>query len=181
MTDNLSNEEYIPILNGYSFEYRFSEKKPRLIRLGFYDSRDKRLYESDDLTVFFCLAFFAKRTEKLLPEISSDWWDTIEAHYGLPIYSENLPETDQFKAFVKRVEVPNKNENWFPAKLHLLTTKGTYFRMDICNVLKQVRELTSSTETAFPEIYSDELSEDDWWHKAMGCHFHACPYGSHCC
>lgn len=181
MSDNLNNEEYIHILNGYSFEYRASGKQPNLIALGFYDSRDKRLYESDDLTIFFCLAFFAKRQEKLLPKISEDWWQEIEHHYSLPIFSKNLPGTDQFKAFVKRVEVPNKNENWFPAKLYLLTTKGTYFRMDICNVLKQVRELTSSTETAFPEIYSDELSEDDWWHKAMGCHYHGCPYGAHCC
>lgn len=53
--------------------------------------------------------------------------------------------------------------------------------MDICTVLKQVRAMTSSADTAFPEIYSDELSEDEWWHKAMGCHFHACPYGSHGC
>lgn len=176
-----SNEEYTPILNGYSFEYRFSEKKPRLIRLGFYDSRDKRLYESDDLTVFFCLAFFARRQEKLLPAISADWWETVEAYYGLPIYSANLPETDQFKAFVKRVEIPNKCEDWFPAKVYLLTSKGTCFQMDICTVLKQVGELTRWGETAFPGIHSDELSEEEWWHEAMGCHFHACPYGSHCC
>ena len=48
--------------------------------------------------------------------------------------------------------------------------------MDICTVLQQVKALTG----ALPEIYSEELSEDDWWHKAMGCHFHACPFGSHC-
>lgn len=47
--------------------------------------------------------------------------------------------------------------------------------MDICTVLQQVKALTG----ALPEIYSEELSEDDWWHKAMGCHFHACPFGSH--
>ena len=45
--------------------------------------------------------------------------------------------------------------------------------MDICTVLQQVKALTG----ALPEIYSEELSEDDWWHKAMGCHFHACPFG----
>ena len=122
-----NNEEYIPILNGYSFEYRFSEKKPRLIRLGFYDSRDKRLYESDDLTIFFCLAFFAKRTEKLLPEISADWWNTIEAHYGLPIYSENLPETDQFKALLRE------------SKSRIKTRTGS-LQSCICS---QPRELTS--------------------------------------
>lgn len=181
MTNNLNNEEYIHILNGYSFEYRASGKKPYLIALGFYNSRDKRLYESDDLTIFFCLAFFVKRQEKLLPKISEDWWQEIEHHYSLPIFSKNLPETDQFKAFVKKVEIPNKNEGWFPAKLHLLTAKGTYFKMDICNVLKQVKELTGSAKTALPEIYSDELSEDDWWHKAMGCHYYGCPYGSLCC
>ena len=43
--------------------------------------------------------------------------------------------------------------------------------MDICNVLKQVKELTGSAKTALPEIYSEELSEDDWWHKAMGVTF----------
>ena len=85
----------------------------------------------------------------------------VDDHYSLPIFSKNLPETDQFKAFVKKVEIPNKNEGWFPAKFHLLTAKGTYFQMDICNVLKQVKELTGSAKTALPEIYSDELSEDD--------------------
>ncbi|WP_370855518.1 hypothetical protein [Parasutterella sp.] len=105
--------------------------------------------------------FFVKRQEKLLPKISEDWWQEIEYHYSLPIFSKNLPETDQFKAFVKKVEIPNKNEGWFPAKFHLLTAKGTYFQMDICNVLKQVKELTGSAKTALPEIYSDELSEDD--------------------
>lgn len=39
--------------------------------------------------------------------------------------------------------------------------------MDICTVLQQVKALTG----ALPEIYSDELSEDDWWHKAMGVTF----------
>lgn len=60
MTNNLNNEEYIHILNGYSFEYRASGKKPYLIALGFYNSRDKRLYESDDLTIFFVWLFLSK-------------------------------------------------------------------------------------------------------------------------
>lgn len=67
MTNNLNNEEYIHILNGYSFEYRASGKKPYLIALGFYNSRDKRLYESDDLTIFFVWLFWQK-TRKTLTE-----------------------------------------------------------------------------------------------------------------
>lgn len=181
MTKELEYSQYVHILNGYSFQHRAFQKKPKLFSLGFYDSRDNSIYESDDLTVLLCLAFFARQQESLLPAISAHWWEAIEAYYGLPIYSENLPDSDRFKAFVKGVEIPNKDEDWFPAKLHLLTSRGTYFQMDICAVLKQTKMLTASEEAFLPPIYSDQLSEDEWWHKAMDCHYHSCPYGSHYC
>lgn len=160
MTNNLNNEEYIHILNGYSFEYRASGKKPYLIALGFYNSRDKRLYESDDLTIFFVWLFLSKDKKNSYRKFLRTGGRKSNTII-LSRFFKNLPETDQFKAFVKKVEIPNKNEGWFPAKFHLLTAKGTYFQMDICNVLKQVKELTGSAKTALPEIYSDELSEDD--------------------
>lgn len=181
MTDKLDNTQYAHILNGYTFEFFSSDKDSKLKFLGLYNSGDGIFYETNDLTICFCLAFFAKRNEKLLPKISEDWWALVEEHFELPIFSKNLPETDQFKAFVKGVEIPKKNEDWFPAKIHLLTSKGTYFPMDICTVLNRMRDLTLSKEAVLPPIFSDELSEDDWWHKAMGCHYHDCPYGSHCC
>lgn len=127
MTNNLNNEEYIHILNGYSFEYRASGKKPYLIALGFYNSRDKRLYESDDLTIFFCLAFFVKRQEKLLPKISEDWWQEIEHHYSLPIFSKTFRKPINSRHLLRKL------------KSRIKTRAGS-LQSSICS---QPRELTS--------------------------------------
>ena len=184
MTDKPNRHKFAQVLNGYSFEFWVSDKsetKPELKSMGFYDTRDNTFYESDDLTVCFCLALFARRKEKLLPAISPKWWSAVENYFKLPIYSKNLPETDPFKAFVKGVEIPSEDEEWFPPRIWLLTSRGTHFQMELCNVLKQMRELTLSDGAALPPIFSDELTEEDWWHRAMGCHFHECPYGSHYC